>query len=342
MKKILFTMLALCLVGLGACEKESEFLNKVNPNEVTVTTFFKNSTDAVAAVNGVYGPLQSGHLYHNSYYNLFDVGIELSPTSNIPSAWHTSTYSYTSTQETIREVWIGLYQIIGRANFAIVGIEKMEAGKIDETLRNRLMAEARFLRGWAYFELGFNWGRVPLTLSVPTTAATSNQPRSQTEKEIYDQAIRDFEFAAANLPVSYPASDVGRITRGAAVGYLGKIYLYMASPGVNLAPDGYSKAEEYFKRLIEGSEFSYNLVPEYMDNFTWFKENNEVRYLRWKFLWFQQPRQQGCSRGYEPLPVMGVPDVVQRHDAAFFRFPLSRYRSPFTVYCLRTTHPCPP
>jgi hypothetical protein len=116
MKKILFTFLSLCLIGLSACEKESEFLDKVNPNEVTVATFFKNSTDAMAAVNGVYGPLQSGHLYHNSYYNLFDVGIELAPTSNIPSAWHTSTFSYTSTQETIREVWIGLYQMIGRAN----------------------------------------------------------------------------------------------------------------------------------------------------------------------------------------------------------------------------------
>jgi hypothetical protein len=206
---------------------------------------------------------------------LFDVGIELAPTSNIPSAWHTSTFSYTSTQETIREVWIGLYQIIGRANFAIEGIEKMEAGKIDTALKNRLLAEARFLRGWAYFDLAFNWGRVPLTLSVPTTAATSNKPRSQTEKEIYEQAISDFEFAEANLPVSYPSSDLGRITKGAAVGYLGKIYLYMASPGVNLDPNGYSKAEGYFKRLVEGGEFSYNLVPEYIDNFTWFNENNQ-------------------------------------------------------------------
>jgi hypothetical protein len=75
--------------------------------------------------------------------------------------------------------------------------------------------------------------------------------------------------------VSYPATDHGRATKGAAIGYLGKIHLFMASPGVALETSGYSKAESYFKQLVEGGEFSYGLMDNYIDNFTWYQENNK-------------------------------------------------------------------
>ncbi len=263
------------------CQLESDFLSLDNPNEVTNANFFKTREDAIGAVNAVYTPLQSGRMYHNSYFNMMDVGIEMSPNSNMPASWHISTYSFDSDHETVRNVWIALYQIIGRANFAIEGISKME--NLDPSLKNRLLGEAHFLRGWAYFELVFNYGRVPIILTLPQSAGETNTPRSQTELEVYQQAISDFQIAEANLPVTHSAPDRGRATKGAAVGYLGKIHLYMASPGVNLDPQGYQKAETYFARLVNGGEFNYRLVPNYIDNHTWFNENNseslfEVQY----------------------------------------------------------------
>lgn len=266
----IYILLAL-LFCLG-CESESGFLSIDNPNEVTNANFFKSSQDAISAVNATYAVLQSGRMYHNSYFNMNDVGLEMVANSNMPGSWHISTFSFDATHQTITDVWVALYQMIGRANFAIEGISSMN--DLDPALKNRLLGEARFLRGWAYFELVFNFGRVPIVMSVPKNSAETNNPRSQTELEVYQLAIEDFTFAEQNLPVSYPAANRGRATKGAAVGYLGKIHLYLASPGVNLDPQGYQKAETYFARLVNGGEFSYRLMDDYKDNHTWFNENN--------------------------------------------------------------------
>ena len=270
---LLNTALALLFIFFTSCEKEESFLSTVNPNQVTTETFFNTVTDATNAVNAVYAPLQSGNMYHNSYFSMFDVGIEMKPNSNMPGSWHISTFSFISTDETITKVWRGLYQIITRANYAIANIEKME--KLETSVKNRLLGEAHFLRGWAYFELAFHWGRVPLVLDVPETSDETNIPRSENELMIYEQAINDLLFAKDNLPVSYAATDVGRATKGAAIGYLGKINLYMASPGVNLKSNGYQEAESYLNQLINSGEFAYDLMDNYIDNFTWFFENNE-------------------------------------------------------------------
>lgn len=272
--KIIKNFLVLLLV-ITSCESEDEFLTKINPNQITTAVFFSTKTDAEAAVNAAYSTLQSGNMYNQFYFSMLDLGIELKANSNMPAGWHISSFSFNSDHETVKAVWRGLYQIVGRANYAIENIEKMEG--LDQTLKNRLLGEAHFLRGWAYFELAFHWGRVPIVLKLPVSVADSYVPRSATELMVYQQAISDFEFAKDNLPVSYAAADVGRATKGAAIGYLGKIHLYMASPGVNLEPTGYSVAEGYFNQLVNTAEFSavYDLMPNYMDNFTWFFENNK-------------------------------------------------------------------
>jgi tetratricopeptide (TPR) repeat protein len=275
MKNIPYYLLVFSFfTGLSACQSEEDFLDKVNPNEVTTETFFETAGDAITAINGAYSPLQSGNLYHNSYFNMLDVGIEMLPNSNMPGSWHISTYSFDATHETPGNVWRGLYQIIGRANFAIQNIQEME--NLEGALKNRLLGEAHFLRGWAYFELAFFWGRVPIFLQLPTNSEETNQPRAESELAVYQQAISDFEFAADNLPVVYEdPADVGRATKGAAVGYLGKVHLYLASPGVDLMSDGYQKAEQYFSQLVNSGEYDYALMDDYVDNFTWFAENNQ-------------------------------------------------------------------
>lgn len=264
----------LTLFMTTACQPDADFLDKINPNQVTTETFFQTSNDAISAVNAVYTPLQSGYLYHNSYFNMQDVGIEMSPNSNMPASWHISTYSFDATHETVRNVWRGFYQIIGRANYAIENVSRMQ--NLTAALKDRLLGEAHFLRGYAFFELAFHYGRVPLRLSVPSDSRAASVPRANTEMEVYQQAIDDLLVAIEKLPVVHTApADLGRATKGAAVGMLGKLYLYLASPGVNLMGSGYAEAARLFSRLVNSGEFSYALVNNYMDNFTWFNENNQ-------------------------------------------------------------------
>jgi len=96
---------------------------------------------------------------------------------------------------------------------------------IDATLKNRLIGEAKYLRAYSYFNLVNIFGKVPLKLEPQLTTATINVPLSETNA-IYAQIEKDLTEAAAVLPASYPASDKGRITQGAAYGLLAKADLY--------------------------------------------------------------------------------------------------------------------
>jgi hypothetical protein len=84
------------------------------------------------------------------------------------------------------------------------------------------------------------------------------------EADVWKQVEQDFLEAAADLPVSYESKWVGRATKGAALGFLGKSYLYTKD---------YSNAENTLKQLTV-SPFAYSLMPNYGDNFIATKENN--------------------------------------------------------------------
>ena len=60
-------------------------------------------------------------------------------------------------------IWGDLYRMIARASFAVdIMIEKDASGEykipMDESVRNRYIAECRFLRGYCYFRLARNFG----------------------------------------------------------------------------------------------------------------------------------------------------------------------------------------
>ncbi|MDN5396481.1 MAG: RagB/SusD family nutrient uptake outer membrane protein, partial [Chryseobacterium sp.] len=86
----------------------------------------------------------------------------------------------------------------------------------------RLVAEAKMLRAYFYFNLLRIYGGVPIFDGIPSTYKI---PRNSAE-EVYNFIISDLTSAAAVLPQSYGAADLGRVTKGAALGMLSKVYLY--------------------------------------------------------------------------------------------------------------------
>src|SRR5690606_36497803 len=130
-------------------------------------------------------------------------------------------------------------------------------------------AEAKFLRGLNYFNLAINFGAVPIFTSVPPTREDYFVPQSE-EAEVWAQIESDFKDAITELPVTYPSEWVGRATKGAAIGYLGKAYLYQAK---------WAEAEEQFALLttttsMPKAPYNYDLLPEYKDNFLPGSDNN--------------------------------------------------------------------
>src|SRR5258706_13644630 len=128
---------------------------------------------------------------------------------------------------------------------------------MDNTYRNRLIAEARFLRAHTYFILVQDYGGVPLVLKETTSFEPSqvNVPRSSVA-ETYAQIVADLDFAAANLPQAYTGLDIGRATWGAAKGMLGKVYLQQGNA---------SSAAAALKEVVNSNR--YSLLPNYWDVF---------------------------------------------------------------------------
>lgn len=131
----------------------------------------------------------------------------------------------------LKEVWGNFYAVIEQMNILLDKIEKNPS--ILNTSGNSIIAEARFIRGWAYFNLVQLWGNVPL-VTIPTYSITKDNiyPKRTDREVIYGQITNDLAYAATQLPddpstitttqgLSYPLT----IKRGAAKLLLAKVYL---------------------------------------------------------------------------------------------------------------------
>lgn len=121
-------------------------------------------------------------------------------------------------------------------------IADVNAGTIDPGIKKRFIAQALFWRAFRYFELVKLYGGVPLVLTplpvIGSAAKQSAQLPRNTTTQTYNQIIADLDTAINHLPARWPSSlDYGRITKGAAQAYLGRVLLTWASPQFNPSSD---------------------------------------------------------------------------------------------------------
>ncbi|HTD95185.1 MAG TPA: RagB/SusD family nutrient uptake outer membrane protein [Chitinophagaceae bacterium] len=224
---------------------------------ITPNNFYQNESDAKTAINGVYNELYTYDLYLQPFWNLTvldddhvsgaDWFLGNSGAGNPQGYWG------------VDRPWNGCYTMISRANTVL---EKVDAiTDIDPDVKKRILGEAHFLRGWAYFQLVQLYGGVPLRVFALSAAnPETNVPRS-TVKETYDVVINDFKEAETLLfPATDPKSgEAGRATRGLAKAFLAKTYLTMASGALSGASitvrggtdNGYYS---YTKNVVAGLE----------------------------------------------------------------------------------------
>jgi hypothetical protein len=154
-----------------------------------------------------------------------------------------------------------------------------------------------FFRGWFHFELIQYFGGMPYINRVLPSDLQLREPRLSYQA-CADSIARDFRMAADLLPVDWDNTTVGKNTAGknqlrvsklAALGYLGKNYLYAGSPLMNKESqnsptynkDYCKKAAEAFGELlamVEGGQTKYGLLPfkEYSANFYTIDQNGKI------------------------------------------------------------------
>jgi len=252
--KFLAVFVLVNLMIVVSCKRDDEILEIDNPNAPTPSTFYQTADDALLGLNSVYASWQATNLAKRFYFFGNDMPSDESIGTNNLQAVLAQMLNYTwdSNNAVITGMWSAYYTGIGRANRILVSVPDIE---MDEQLKNRILAEARFLRATFYFDLVNKWGAVPLVLDPPT--APIDLPRAPVE-DVYALVIEDLQFAKANLPTKaeYSVDDTGRATSGAATGYLGKVYLYR---------EQWEAAEAEFMEIINGQHGNYELV----DNFRW-------------------------------------------------------------------------
>jgi starch-binding outer membrane protein, SusD/RagB family len=220
MKKYIILTTAL-LIALTACEESLEFEVK---NQLTLENYFQSEEDAIASVNAVYDALGDVDLYRSTFWLIQDISsddCDALSTWNDPNAQQFHSYNLQSTNNYLAGVWRAFYQVIARANLSISRIPDVA---MDETMQERLLGEAKFLRALSYFNLVRMFGDVPLVLEPESDIDKYLVPRSSVDS-VYDQIIKDLKDAVNGLPPLFSGANKGRATKGAAMGQLAKVYL---------------------------------------------------------------------------------------------------------------------
>lgn len=236
----------------------SKMLNVTNPDNVTPSNFWKTASDAEANITAIYGIYlgQAGWSCANNWYNRRVVqlyrGDDIGITHDVPDWWSLAQFTTSDGSSTAQGLWSMDYQGIFFANQAIQNIPNIN---MDTTLRSRYVGEAKFFRAFFYFDLLTNFLNIPLITAVPENSSQYSQPQAQ-PADVWKQIVSDLNDAVTALPATYNTSDLGRITKGAALGYLGKSYLYQQN---------WQQASGIFEQIISSN--TYSLLPNYADVF---------------------------------------------------------------------------
>ena len=265
--------LTLVLAAAAGCN-EKNFLKQDNPNQITDATFWKDESSVSAALGATYSPLRSSlYGYWGSFQGIQDINALGDDVFTLPGeepgTWAVGTFSNDENNGDLSSIFSNTYQCIHRANLLL---SKIGSVNMPDDKKKLYMAEAKFLRGLSYYLLASNWGGVPLRTTPLETTEGYATPCS-TKEQVWQQVVADLTDAQAGLPVKRDAKELGRVTSGAAIAYLGKAYMFM---------EDYPKAEATFDLLFK-SPYAYDLVDNYEDNFTDKNEYNIESVFEWTF-----------------------------------------------------------
>ncbi|WDF67333.1 RagB/SusD family nutrient uptake outer membrane protein [Sphingobacterium oryzagri] len=263
MKKILITLsIATGALFFSGCEK---FLDRPALGQENLDTYYQTEEEVLKQIAGCYqGIFWDDWWQVAQFYPATDMATDdmwMNNTTQSQAAYiRMAHYQNPNQDDLLKNYWQYRYKAILRSN---VVLDRMPQSPItNENLRARVIAEARFLRAFQYFELVKNFGGVPLVTEMLMPEEIQGVTRNTLE-ECYAFIEEDLRAAAEVLPArsAYAAADLGRATRDAARAYLGKVYLYQ---------NKMAEAESILGQVIASGEY------DLLDNFdkVWTIANN--------------------------------------------------------------------
>ncbi|MBW8684323.1 RagB/SusD family nutrient uptake outer membrane protein [Chitinophaga rhizophila] len=264
MKKLILSIL--CVSVLFACRK----LDQPITTDYTDAAYWQTQDDALAALASCYENLSDDQYYFGDEAlsdNGYVSGIGYKAVSLIAAG------AYDPSNLRVSDEWKYRYTCIRKCNIVTNNIDRIPT--IDSTLKRRIVAEARFIRAYSYFQLATWFGDVPFYTNLITVEEARNITRSKRE-DVLSFVESELADIRAALPVNnysgsagYSDKDKGRITRGAAIALSARLHMFKSE---------WQKAITDCELLIgNAANGNYALQSSYANIFSAANEfNNEV------------------------------------------------------------------
>ncbi|WP_069659712.1 RagB/SusD family nutrient uptake outer membrane protein [Arcticibacter eurypsychrophilus] len=264
-KKIVALILMSGITATSLIFSCKENINISDPNNIGKALYFNTSSQLLEGTNGVYSAWKGSNLVAREWFFLHDLRSDdvVTGGSQLEAPRNQILIGVVDPANPVmNSVWNALYTVIHRANT----VTESEANVQDNPeLVKRCIGEAKFLRGWAYYELASQWGDVPIYTQT-ATGPTDYQPKSPVAS-VYAQAIKDLQEAAAALPgkSGYGSTEQGRATKSAAYAMLGRVFMQSGD---------YANAKAALLKIPTSGADGYTLTSRFLDNFEEEKEFN--------------------------------------------------------------------
>ncbi len=268
MKKIAsISLLFLCLTQVSCKE---DFLVTTDPTRIGADLFYKTEDQFLQALNGLYGQVQAitNSAYIFKEFTSDNTTLDFNPLDRGGAAgWEAFEFSSVNQGNgEISNLWNQYYSGLYNANYTL---EKLAGSTLDAAVKGPIEGQLKFLRAYFYFDLAQYFGDVVLVTSTLDKPDKAFELVRSPQADVWAQVEKDLKEAVALLPATYPASQTGRVTKGAALALLGKSQLTQKK---------YAEALATLKQVT-----GYSLNPVYADNFNPAKKNGpesifEVQY----------------------------------------------------------------
>jgi starch-binding outer membrane protein, SusD/RagB family len=259
MKNLQYIIIGLFVVGVSAC---SDFLDETPQGRYSSETFWKTQAHAELALVGLYEAASFTKTSNASWIfgdMASDDAITGGNAGDFVDASFIDQFTYINTNTHLDVHWRHYYEGVARANNMLYYVPNID---MNEALKAKILAEAKFLRAYFYFNLVNTYGEIPLRIN-PLLSQNDFYVSKTSVANVYAQIENDLQAAKNDLPKKTVGLQVGHATRGAAWGLLAKTYLYQQK---------WTLALEAADSVIALGQ--YELQPVYKNNFIDSTQNN--------------------------------------------------------------------
>lgn len=259
---------------------------------IVADNFWKTAGDAEAGLMSAYSAMQNS--MSDNFVIVPNVLADDTRAASGGNFTRHEGFVATSVHGNILNLWTNVYEGIHGANDVLANVPAITDPALQ---KDRVLGEAYFIRGWAFFQLTRLFGKIPLPLQPSKSSATDFQIKRSELADVYKQIIADLLEAEKLLPAAQP--NRARAAKAAARAWLAKVYLQRNATG------------DYALALAECEEImadaQYRLVPgaNFADLFTPGKQNTSETIFEASFRPSLATEGHGLDREFVPYAGAG-------------------------------------